>query len=480
MSDEPPCGATIIPALINDDLPWIIEQQQSGLTTQSRIRQFPYFKFLQERPKLSVIPKSSSTSLLLLSALHGAPRCFRFFFANCATGRCPPRLHRFAYQGGNFDIIAQVHLRYGPRPAKFHVAAITGHISLFVFLVSAYAPAYRFPPAENLPALPGQPCHLGRVISWLPAGTAAAAAADFYRTRRVAELQAYLTSKSVSDGDKLQAVRSIVVDAAQNPFHGEEWFCGFLVSLGVAFWDALAEDFCSNGRRRDDPRSLINIARAVPHVIAAVADHPLFPAILHFAVQKRRLGMIGVLAGVAELDPNHANSYGQTPITLAIAQGNEPMFQALLECPRVRLTGAPGVESPLLTMIRATGVHSLEFYRDPRINWREEVGGRLALAEMVFIENAWLYELLFIAKEWDFGVDINMIDSNKKTLLHYAVEKSSFSFVRRILVQPNFVPYIGDRKEMVAKFTPKKAEIKQMLLTAFQKAKERQMEEEDH
>jgi hypothetical protein len=63
---------------------------------------------------------------------------------------------------------------------------------------------------------------------------------------------------------------------------------------------------------------------------------------------------------------------------------------------------------------------------------------------MVTAQNTQVFEELCCAGEWDYHVDINHIDSSRKTLLHYAVEQQNVCFIWRILKRPEFEPYIGE------------------------------------
>jgi hypothetical protein len=84
------------------------------------------------------------------------------------------------------------------------------------------------------------------------------------------------------------------------------------------------------------------------------------------------------------------------------------------------------------------------FHRHPDVDLNEEENGRMVLSEMISGQNQWLFEEPFVRNEFGYGVDINGIDRNCRTLLHCAAELGSLSFVGRILRNPGFTPDIGE------------------------------------
>jgi hypothetical protein len=173
------------------------------------------------------------------------------------------------------------------------------------------------------------------------------------------------------------------------------------------------------------------------------ANNAECPTIFHFAAAYGRADAIQLLNNIDDLSPNKRNHRGKSAIHLAIERNDLDVLDAVLNDKRLKLKGCPGSEPPLVAAIR-TNQPLISFYRHPNVDLNEEENGQMLLSEMVNSRNQWLFEELFVQNQLGYGVDINRIDGNRKTLLHYAAEFGSLSFVGRILRNPGFMPYIGE------------------------------------
>jgi hypothetical protein len=381
---------------------------------------------------------------MLIAACFGAPRCFDFFFSNQEFPPRVPRLHKFAYQGGNLHIINLVHIHYGPRKDKVYELVLWGHFEVFLFVVAVYLPSYRLPDMCNSRELVKRGCALWRVLPWL-SGLTIAGIACFLMTHDMwGLLQDRLEGSGFSNEEKVSIAGCLLRKRrAIRRFREYDWFVRWLVGLGLQFWARLFEQ----------PRETIQLmVMELPELFAARANDDDCPTMMHYAVKMELVGVIRVLNEIPFVDPNEANSDGLLPVHFALAHRSGRALKALIQNPRIQLTGRPGVQSPLLAAIRRPFGAPFKFFRHPALDLHEEENGRMLLAEMIPAQTGLLFEELFVNDKWPYQVDINRIDGNRKTLLHYAAEMGSMSFLSRILKNPRFVPYIGESANVLFSF----------------------------
>jgi hypothetical protein len=123
------------------------------------------------------------------------------------------------------------------------------------------------------------------------------------------------------------------------------------------------------------------------------------------------------------------------------------MVKVLMTHPAIELSDLSCGVEPLRLMLRSTEVVP-EFYRHPMLNTAEEHKGEMVLAELARTHHSAEvlrshFNELFVIRARRFPMDINAIDGNRKTLLHYAVEAGNIELVELILGYPDFVPYLG-------------------------------------
>jgi hypothetical protein len=430
----------IISALEADDFEWVLAQQQDGLTPASKLNSFPHRQIIVDlsNNNLVICDVVSKTSLLLVAAYYGARRCFSFFFANDQMLYPDARLHQFAYHGGNLQIISMVHIRYGPNVDDFPWALVGGHLNAFLSLANVFPSwsSITFLDTRRVLAL-GVPLDaLGdrimesqamEVLEYLMSMT------DWKRINRL------FTSLSLVPS-KLEATLGGVFQQlalSKRLFEYPE-FCEILFKCPYSFWGALC---CHNALQ-----TLRFLCDTMPGILTRrFDDAPDYPTLLHFAAAYGRSAVMQELTVLDDLDPNEPNVFGRCPIHLAI-QYSGPV-EALLTHPFIELSGIVIGTPPLLAMIRS-GLMIEAFYRHPRLNLLEEQNGRMILSELAFSKRSvdfihWLFTELYVLGSRRSVLDINAIDSNRKTLLHYAVEVGNEVLVSRILKHPGFMPYLG-------------------------------------
>jgi len=451
----------VIDAIARDDLQFILNQQQLNLTYQTKIVEFSYqiVDSLTDRPTEHV----EKTHILFIAAYFGASNCFDFFFANnqWLSAQDWPRLTEMAYWGGNL-----VHMRHELHPEQFINALYGGYLSTYLGLIVAFFgdTDYRLPfcSISEIPilALSEHGFDVSQIFVYLKLTVQKEVVQLFARIYQWKEVEKIMENVAIPVDTRTIFAYDILCDCGSPEIFRLPWLRPFFALHPFMFWQRVLQ--------KDNIRMVNWFCDNEPAFLTDRIDDPIYPTALHYIASKSERKVLESLLFVDEIDPNIMNSSGHPPISIAILNHQVEQVKLLLKHPFIELSGLNTPEPPLLLMIRSN-LPIPEFYCHPVLDLTEELDGRMILSEIVFRTNWTAFTQIFETMQVNQVPNINAIDSNRKTLLHYAVEKGNHKFIEKILQNPRFVPYLDRMDDTIEKFKTQDPAIKKMLVIAFKK-----------